>query len=94
MTPRMQLVAIMRREDGSYLVDGLLPFFELQQQLDLAPLVEVRPRDFETVAGFMLALLGRIPSVSESVDWQGYRFEVVDMDGRRIDKVLIQPPQE
>jgi putative hemolysin len=86
--------SIVRRDDGSYLVDGLLPFVDLQQQLDLAPLAaEVRPRDFETVAGFVLALFGRIPSVSDSVDWLGYRLEVVDMDGRRIDKVLIQPPQ-
>jgi putative hemolysin len=84
--------AIVRREDGSYLVDGLLPFVDLQQQLDLAPLdVEIRPRDFETVAGFVLALFGRIPSLGESIDWQGYRLEVVDMDGLRIDKVLIQP---
>jgi putative hemolysin len=85
--------AIVRRDDGSYLVDGLLPFVDLQQQLDLAALaVAARPRDFETVAGFVLALFGRLPSVSESVDWLGYRFEVIDMDGRRIDKVLIQPP--
>jgi putative hemolysin len=87
--------AIVRREDGSYLVDGLLPFVDLQQQLDLATLaVAARPRDFETVAGFVLALFGRMPSVSESIDWLGYRFEVIDMDGRRIDKVLIQPPHE
>jgi putative hemolysin len=86
--------AIVRRADGSYLVDGLLPFVDLQQQLDLAVLAsEVRPRDFETVAGLVLALFGRIPSVSDSVDWLGYRFEIIDMDGRRIDKVLIQPPQ-
>ena len=55
---------IVQREDGSYLVDGLLPFIDLQEQLDLPSLEEqVRPRDFETVAGFVLALLGRIPSV-------------------------------
>ena len=86
--------AIVRRDDGSYLVDGLLPFVDLQQQLELAALtVEAHSRDFETVAGFVLALFGRIPLVSESVDWLGYRLEVVDMDGRRIDKVLIQPPR-
>ncbi len=91
--PRDQ--AIVRRDDGSYLVDGLLPFIDLLQQPDLAALaVETRPRDFETVAGFVLALLGRLASVSDSVDWRGYRLEVVDMDGRRIDKVLIQPAQD
>ena len=85
--------AIVRRDDGRYLVDGLLPFVDLQQQLELAALtLEAHSRDFETVAGFVLALFGRIPLVGESVDWLGYRLEVVDMDGRRIDKVLIQPP--
>jgi magnesium and cobalt exporter, CNNM family len=85
--------AIVRREDGSYLVDGLLPFVEVQEQLDLPPLAEeARPRDFETLAGFVLALLGRIPSVGDRAQWQGYTFEIVDMDERRIDKVLIIPP--
>jgi len=87
--------AIVRRDNGSYLVDGLLPLVDLQQQPDLAALAaELRPRDFETVAGFVLALFGRIPAVGDSVDWLGYRLEVVDMDGRRIDKLLIQPAQE
>jgi putative hemolysin len=86
--------AIVRREDGSYLVDGLVPIADLQEQVDLAALaVDPRPRDFETVAGFALALFGRIPLVGDSVAWLGYRLEVVDMDGRRIDKLLIQPPQ-
>lgn len=87
--------SIVRRDDGSYLVDGLLAFVDLQQQLELAALtVEAHSRDFETVAGFVLALFGRIPLVGESADWLGYRLEVVDMDGRRIDKVLIQPPHK
>jgi putative hemolysin len=85
---------IVRRDDGSYLVDGLVPFTDLQEQIDLPPLdEEARPRDFETVAGFVLALLGHIPAVGESVSWHGYTFEVVDMDERRIDKVLIRLPQ-
>jgi putative hemolysin len=85
--------AIMRREDGSFLADGLLPFVEAQEQLDMPPLAEVaRPRDFETLAGFVLALFGRIPSMGDTVRWRGYTFEVVDMDERRIDKVLIVPP--
>ncbi|MEO7911213.1 MAG: transporter associated domain-containing protein [Roseiflexaceae bacterium] len=87
--------AIVRRDNGSYLVDGLLPFVDLQQQLDLAALaLEAHPHDFETVAGFVLVLFGHIPLVSESVEWLGYRLEVVDMDGRRIDKVLIRPLHE
>ncbi len=48
-----------------------------------------RARGFETVAGLLLALLGRIPIAGETASWHGYRFEVVDMDGMRVDKVLI-----
>jgi putative hemolysin len=85
--------ALTRREDGSYLIDGLLPFVDLQERLELPPLAdEVRSRDFETAAGFVLALLGHIPSVGNVAHWQGYAFEVVDMDGRRIDKLLVIPP--
>jgi putative hemolysin len=85
--------AIVRREDGTYLVDGLLPFVELQGRLQL-PGAEATldTRDFETVAGFVIALLGRMPVVGDSVQWERCTFEVVDMDGRRIDKILLRPP--
>jgi putative hemolysin len=85
---------IVQREDGSYLVDGLVPFTDLQEQLSLPELdTETAAQDFETVAGFVLALLGRIPAPGDTVRWQGYTFEVVDMDERRIDKILVQLPQ-
>lgn len=85
--------AIVKREDGSYLVDGLLPFVDLCERLDLPDAEEIRrEHDFETVAGFVLALLGRIPAVGDTVTWQRYRLEVVDMDARRIDKILLCPP--
>ena len=83
----------MRREDGSYLVDGLMSFVELQAQLGLPAPVELAPsQGFETIAGFLLALLGEIPKAGAQVVWQGYVFEVVDMDGRRIDKILLVMP--
>jgi putative hemolysin len=86
--------AIVRREDGTYLVDGLLRFIDLAQQLDFPSTEAVMSEhDFETVAGFVIALLGRIPSVGNTVEWEHYRFEVVDMDGKRIDKVLVHPPK-
>ena len=87
--------AIVQRDDGSYLVDGLLPFSDLQQRIVL-PAVDqlLREYAFETVAGFMLALLGHIPVVGERVHWHGYIIEVVDMDERRIDKILIQLPAQ
>ncbi len=85
--------AIVKRDDGSYLIDGLLPFVDLCERLDLPGAEEVRrEHDFETVAGFFLALLGRMPTVGDTVTWHGYRLEVVDMDARRIDKILLCPP--
>src|SRR4029078_6916503 len=84
---------IVRREDGTYLVDGLLPFVDLAQQLHLpSPEAVMNEHDFEPVAGFVIALLGRVPSLGNSVEWEHYRFEVVDMDGKRIDKLLVRPP--
>lgn len=87
-------VSIVRREDGSYLVDGLLPLSDLEEQLNI-PEVEKLGREysFETTAGLLLILLGHIPTPGESARWQGYTFEVVDMDEHRIDKILILPPR-
>lgn len=85
--------SIVRRADGSYLVDGLLQFADVQQRVGLPARADMLARPgFETLAGFMLAQLGRIPHAGDRSEWQGYIFEVVDMDGRRIDKVLIVPP--
>jgi putative hemolysin len=84
---------IVRRDDGSYLVDGLLPFYELQERLHLPSAEAVSAEHgFETVAGFVIALLGRIPAVGDIMHWEHYTFEVVDMDGHRIDKILLRPP--
>jgi len=84
---------LVQRPDGSYLVSGLLPFDALQTRLQLPALDEtLRAHDFERVAGFLLALMGRVPTAGEIAEWQGYSFEIVDMDGQRIDKVLVQPP--
>ncbi len=84
---------VVRREDGSYLVDGLMPFNDFQEHIQLPDADEVtHEHSFETVAGFVLALLGRIPAAGEQIIWQGYTFEIIDMDKRRIDKVLVRPP--
>jgi len=74
-----------RRGDGSWLLSGSLPADEMA---DLLGLTLPQHRDYETVAGFVLAELGRIPTTGESVTAHGWTFEVVDLDGRRIDKVL------
>jgi putative hemolysin len=82
--------AIVRRGDGSMLMDGMLAIDEVKLALDLDSLPE--EESYHTLAGFVLAQLGRIPAEGEAVAYGGWRFEVVDMDGRRIDKVLVRGP--
>lgn len=79
-----------RREDGSVLVDGGLPVEELEDVLEVGPLPGQEEHQYTTVAGFVLHQLGRIPRPADHFNWDGLRFEVVDMDGRRVDKVLVR----
>lgn len=75
----------LRRADGSWLLDGELPVDQMAEDLDVA----LPPRrDYQTVAGFVLAKTMRIPALGESFAYRGWRFEVVDLDGPRVDKVL------
>jgi CBS domain containing-hemolysin-like protein len=80
---------IVAQEDGSYLIDGMMAVSDAFNRLRLDPLPD--SRDFHTVAGFALSKLGRIPSVGDSFIWGSWRFQIVDMDGRRIDKLLVRP---
>lgn len=80
---------IDRREDGTWLVDGGLPVEALEDTLDLGPLPGREEHQYTTVAGFVLHQLGHIPRPADHFTWDGLRFEVVDMDGRRVDKVLV-----
>jgi putative hemolysin len=77
--------AVMR-PDGSWLVDGHLPIEELQRRMNRRDMVG---RDYHTVAGFVLARLGRIPKAGDVLSWRDLKIEIVDMDGMRIDKVTI-----
>jgi putative hemolysin len=76
----------VRRADGSYLIVGSMPVDELAELINIK-LPE--GRSYNTVAGLVLAGLGHLPEVGEIIDLHGWRFEVVDLDGRRIDKVLV-----
>ena len=78
----------VRREDGAWLFDGLIPVTELKDRLDLKELPQEERGRYNTLAGMIMLLLGRLPDVTDSVEWEGWRFEVVDLDGKRIDKVL------
>lgn len=78
---------VVKRDDGSWLVDGHLAIEDLQQQLGRNDMAS--RGDYHTVAGFVLARLGRIPKAGDSLAWRDLRIEIVDMDGTRIDKLLI-----
>jgi putative hemolysin len=81
----------VERDDGSWLLDGLIPVPELKDRLALKELPEEDRGRYNTLAGMVMLLLGRLPRTADRVDWNGWRFEVVDMDGKRVDKVLVAP---
>jgi putative hemolysin len=74
------------REDGSWLLDGLIPVAELKDRLQLKGVPE--EERYHTLSGMLMVLLGRLPQTADAAEWEGWRFEVVDMDGKRVDKVL------
>jgi putative hemolysin len=79
----------VQRDDGSWLMDGLIPVPELKDRLELRELPEEDRGRYNTLAGMIMLLLGRLPTTTDRVDWEGWRFEVVDLDGKRVDKVLV-----
>jgi putative hemolysin len=81
---------IIRREDGSWLLDGLLDLGEFKQLVGRAE-AALEAGGFETLGGFVMHRLGRIPRAGEHLEWSGLRLEVVDMDGKRVDKILVTP---
>jgi putative hemolysin len=84
---------VVQREDGSWLIDGMVPIDEVFDLIKLDPTEKAEERDYETLGGFMMATLKRIPQAADFVEIEGFRFEVMDMDGRRVDKVLVAPPK-
>ncbi|HXH10628.1 MAG TPA: hemolysin family protein [Alphaproteobacteria bacterium] len=81
----------VQREDGSWLLDGMLSVDEFKELLQLRALPGEEQGVYQTLAGFVIMHLGRIPSAADHFEWGGLRFEVVDMDGNRVDKVLVMP---
>jgi putative hemolysin len=79
----------VRRADGSWLLDGLIPVPELKDRLELKDLPEEGRGRYNTLAGMIMLLLGRLPRTADAVEWEGWRFEVVDLDGKRVDKLLV-----
>lgn len=83
--------SVVRRADGSWLIDGSLGVDDLRELLALSELPEEKEQEYRTLAGMIMAHLARIPMVAESFEFGGYSFEIMDLDGARIDKVLVSP---
>jgi putative hemolysin len=83
----------LQRDDGSWLLDGLIPIPEFKDRLALKTVPEEGTEKFHTLSGMLMLLLGRLPHTGDKVMWEGWSLEIVDMDGRRIDKVLASPPK-
>ena len=86
---------IVKRDDGSWLVDGMLPVSEFKDYFEFEELPLEEKNGYNTVAGFVVTNIGHIPQAGNYFVWEGYRFEVIDMDGTRVDKVMVtQVPQQ
>jgi putative hemolysin len=81
----------VQRGDGSWLVDGSAPMEAVAEKFELPSPPDDEAGAYHTIGGFVMARLGRVPEVADTFEWGRHRFEVVDMDGRRVDKVLVTP---
>jgi putative hemolysin len=81
----------VRREDGSWLLDGTLPISDFKDIFQIKNLPGEERGTYQTLGGFVMVRMGRIPAAGQNFEWNELRFEVVDMDGRRVDKVLVTP---
>jgi putative hemolysin len=85
---------IRKRDDGSYLIDGQIPFYDFLSHFEKAEWMNEGEHDFDTLAGFILHELEHIPRTGEKINWKGFSLEIIDMDGHRIDKVLVKISEE
>lgn len=81
---------IVERSDGSYLVDAQITFYDFLSRFEKTEWMNEGEHEFDTIAGFVLHELERIPVTGEKFEWRGFEFEIIDMDGQRIDKVLVK----
>lgn len=85
---------IIEREDGSYIVDGQIPFYDFLTRFEKTEWMNEGEHDFDTLAGFILHQLEHIPKTGERFSWKGFKIEIIDMDSHRIDKVMVSISQE
>ncbi len=88
--PDMKDYEIVRRDDGSFLVDAQIPFYDFLDHFDKTEWMNEGEHEFDTLAGFILHQLEHIPRTGEKIEWKDFNFEIVDMDAQRIDKVLVK----
>ncbi len=92
--PDMVDYEVKRRDDGTYLVDAQIPFYDFLTHFNKADWMNEGGHEFDTLAGFILHQLEHIPKTGEKMEWRGFKFEIIDMDGQRIDKVLVSVDEE
>jgi putative hemolysin len=85
---------IIKRADGSYLIDAQLPFYDFLSYFDKTEFMMQGDQEFDTLAGFIIHSLEKIPSTGETLTWKTFCFEIVDMDQHRIDKILVTQVEE
>ena len=85
---------ILEREDGSYLIDAQIPFYDFLSRFNQTDLLQQDEQAYDTLAGLILHELERIPQAGDKLEWNGFHIEIIDMDSHRIDKVLVKPDEE
>lgn len=85
---------IVEREDGTYLIDAQIPFYDFLSRFNKTDLLQQEEQHYDTLAGLILHELERIPQAGDKLDWNGFHIEIIDMDSHRIDKVLVKPDEE
>src|SRR5258708_13959978 len=85
---------IIKRDDGSFLVDAQVPFYDFLSRFHKTEWMNEGDHEFDTLAGFILNQLERIPRSGDKLDWRGFTFEIIYIDAQRIDKVLVTMSEE
>jgi putative hemolysin len=92
--PHIEEYEMVKRADGSYLVDAQIPFYNFLSRFEKTEWMNEGEQEFDTLAGFILHELERIPHAGDHFEWKGFHFEIIDMDGHRIDKILVNLPAD
>ena len=80
----------IRRENGSWLMDGTIPILELKDRLSIKAVPDEEKGYYSVLGGMLMYMMGKIPREGDHVEWEGWKFEIMDMDGNKIDKVLVE----